>query len=163
MFFRRYRGCWSLSPCSRRRIPSLLQGTGCNFDAIFSQKDGDRPHYEYSVRCAKWTFWRQWDVEMFSWAWSWPPYYPVLNHATSSYEAPWKLGLQKQYAQNLRAETRSFGSSDQRQWRKSGCSCVKFQTAAADGHGCRLWTYWKRVNLPRPLNSEMPNTAIFAI
>jgi hypothetical protein len=38
-----------------------------------------------------------------------------LTHVTTPYGDPERYGLQKQYTQNLGAETRSFGSSHQRQ------------------------------------------------
>jgi hypothetical protein len=60
----------------------------------------------------------------------------ILNHVIISYTAFWNIQFTtKKSTHNWRTETRNFSSSDQRQWRNSSCSCVKFLTLAADGHG----------------------------
>lgn len=105
----------------------------------FSTGQGSCGHCECSVGCAQRQFWRHIIVWSFWTAGMCGPGHhtlPVWTHAIrpTLYGAFWKIQFtKKKSAYSLKTATRDFGSSDQRQWRKSSCSYAKSLTSASDG------------------------------
>lgn len=123
-------------------------------------------HCQCNVGCAEWAFWQQNVVWVFSWMVQiyFPDLIPCHNFLSGYLK---DTVYKKQSVHSQRTETRHFGSCDQHQWRDCRSSCVKFATSAANSHGHWRCTYWKYgciiVSLLRLLNSETPNTPIFAM